>query len=121
MSVTISISSEPDDIWMIRNTVYRWLVERVREYHPDESDVIERLTVCGYLGGVSLDTECSASPDLGSRIVGVLLDTADAIIEKRVPLTEGTGQPGPELEAKVHESLRDLVALLRRFQNKTSP
>jgi len=119
MSVTISIAPTSDDTWMIRNAVYRWLVARVAELHADQPDVIERLTVCGHFGGISLETERRDSRDLTDRIVAALCSTVDHIRTKDIPLTDDSGSPWPELQSQVHDSLDELRHLLSRFPAAT--
>lgn len=115
MSVTISISPTSDDTWIIRNAVYRWLVNRIADVHPDRSDVVERLTISGYNGGVALEHYLEESPDLAFRVADSLRTTIDHIRENGVPLTDDAGTPWPELQEQVYESLDNLRRLLLRF------
>ena len=119
MSVTISIASTSDDTWIIRNAVYRWLVGRVAEVHPNRSDVVEQLTISGYNGGIALEHHLEESPELSLRIADSLRTTIDHILASAVPLTDDSGRPWPELQEQVYESLGELRNLLSRFPMET--
>ena len=114
MSVTISIAPTSDDIWIIRNAVYRWLVNRVADVHPDRTDVVEQLTISGYNGGISLEHYLEESRDLSLRFADSLLATIDHILTHAVPLTDDAGRPWPELQQQVYDSLGEWRDILHR-------
>ncbi|MBB3210643.1 hypothetical protein FHS27_006491 [Rhodopirellula rubra] len=121
MSVTISIAPTSDDTWIIRNAVYRWLVNRVADAHPDRPDVVEQLTISGYNGGISLERHLEESPELSLRIADSLRTTIDHIRSNAVPLTDDAGRPWPELQQQVYDSLGELRDILSRFPMETQP
>lgn len=121
MSVMISIAPTSDDTWIIRNAVYRWLVNRVADVHPDRTDVVEQLTICGYNGGISLEHYLEESRELSLRIADSLLATIDRILAHAVPLTDDAGRPWPELQQQVYDSLGELRDILSRFPMETQP
>ena len=115
MSVTISISDQPEDVWQIRSWVYRWLVRQVGEQRPKRPEIVKRLEICGYFNGISLDSEFKESPALAKEIAECLKNTIEVILSQKVPVTDDDGERKEESEERVYASLNRLSELLQNF------
>ena len=114
MSCTISISDNKDDIWMIRNAIYRWMIEIIKNKYPNEREISDILLKSSYLGGISLEMEYQDEPDLTVKIAKVLLTISREISDGKHTLADDFGKPWPELQDQCQASFKELFNILKR-------
>lgn len=116
MSCTIGISDDPDDIWIIRNAVFRWLNRILQTRFPQDTEVLEAMRHAEYSGGISLDLTRTEDPALADRIVASLLLLSREIADGKHALLDDHSRPWPELQEQCEGSFEQLHQILKRWR-----
>ncbi len=99
---------------MIRNAIYRWMIEIIKNKFPNEHEIIDTLLESSYLGGISLEMEYQDEPELTVKIAKVLLSISKEISDGKHTLVDDFGKPWPELQSQCQESFKELFNILKR-------
>ena len=68
MTVTISISDSPDDIWMAQNVVFCEFANLVIDQFLDDKEIISQVELAEAMNGISLDDLYEENPKLAIRL-----------------------------------------------------
>ena len=116
MACTVSISSRPNDIWIIRNTVFEWFVKLVVQRFPADRSLAEELARSEANYGLSFEFLREEDSAFARNVGQALLTVAREVAEGNHPLLDHYGRPWPELQTQTEHAFKDLVVLLTRFQ-----
>ncbi len=113
MSYIISISDDPNDDWMLNNSVTRAILALVLS-RVDDDDVRDQLEALKAIHGVLLHRLYDESPWVALRFRDALLETAAEIAQgEDLQLVTGDGESVP-LEL-IRPAFQELVSTLARF------
>ena len=116
MSCTISISSEPCDIWIVNNRKFRRFAALMIEKFGNDSEIIFQVELAEVLNGISLDMLWEEQPQLAVRLAMAFSETAKEIVEQGIGSEDGYESPGNE--ALYRDAFTELIALIERFQRQ---
>lgn len=105
MSIAVSISCHPDDIWTAQSATFDALKERVCQRFPTRREVLEQIEFAEVTNGVALDVLYASKPSLA-------LELTDALL---VAARELAGDP-----SSAGSHFQTLVSLLSRFPRQSA-
>lgn len=111
MTIAISISPAPDDIWAIQDGIYELVLESVQQRFLVDPEVVEQVYLAQVTNGVALDLLYRNEGTLALRVRDALKSVAEELGNN------------PELiaEARVRDALLGLVKMLERFAPALPP
>ena len=116
MSCTISTSHALENVWMLRNAMFRWFAERFAEKFCDDAELVHQIEMAVVCNGVSLDLLYEENPRLTVRLRDALRLVASEIASgKHVVCNDDV--PVPD-QLRSREVFANLVAILDRAQFK---
>lgn len=118
MSCTISISNNAADVWMIRNSIFRWLNRILVQRFPDDKEFLEAMRTAEIFNGIALDSVQEENSKLADRIVKRLLVISEEISNGQHELTDDDQNPWPNLQRQCEQGFDELRQMLSRWRPK---
>ena len=111
MSVAISISEQPDDIWMLQNRMFPWFASLVAERFENDSELVSEVRTAEVVNGVCLDKLKLTDADLAGRLASAFREIAAELAndQRAIPpeVSESTD--------RCRQHFKELVSIIDRF------
>jgi hypothetical protein len=85
VSVAISTSPAPEDIVLLQESLFDWLMEKTLSLHPNEPQLKSRLEIGRVFNGISLDTICEEDRSEALALARAIHDGLLAATREPIP------------------------------------
>lgn len=116
MTVALSTSSAPKDVWVIQRDLFAALAKQVIDREATDHALVEQLHLAEVTNGLALDILSAEQPALALRVRDALRRTAVEIAHGHCVLPHAD-LLRPAAQASLQAKFAELVAVLDRFHS----
>jgi hypothetical protein len=116
MSCTISTSNNAADVWMIRNSIFRWLNRILAQRFPEDKEFLDAMRTAEIFNGIAIHSVQEQDSQLADQIVLRLEVISEEISNGLHDLTDDNQKLCTVLQKECEQSFDELSLILSRWR-----
>ena len=114
MGGVVSLSSSPEDIWLVAGWAFRQLLDDVRREYANDPEIVAQLESAEIHNGLMIE---SLDPSSADRMTGALRKVIDGILNQTIPSGIAEQRYGDRVTVEQYfKALKELSSLIRNWQ-----